>query len=191
MLTIRWAWISLALLLNLTAGAAELDGVALPAKVKMPDGPELVLNGAGVRTDKIVKLYVAGLYLPDRTQDAEAILRANKPSRLQLHLLHDMTSDQLTSSIKQALSETLTPDQRSPLQARLDQLTSIFDRLKVLKKGTQVVIDYLPRRGTAVRINDEERGRIAGADFKEALLRMWIGDHPRDPQLRKAMLGIR
>jgi hypothetical protein len=184
------AWVSLALLLTLTAGAAELDGVTLPSKVKVPDGPELVLNGAGVRVDKVLKLYVAGLYLPGRIRDAEAILRAHKPSRLHLHLLHDMKAEQLNSSIKQALNETLTPEQRSPLEARLDQLTAIFDQQKVLTKGTQVVIDYLPQRGTAVRINDEVRGHIAGPDFNEALLRMWIGDHPRDPQLRRAMLGI-
>ena len=191
MSAIRLAWISLALLLNLTAGAAELEGVVMPEMARLPHGPELALNGAGVRVDKMMKVYVAGLYLSDQTRDAAAILRANKPSRLHLHLLRNLTADRITSSIREALDETLTPEQRSPLESRLKQLTSIFESLKELKKGTQMVIDYLPRRGTVIRINDEERGHIAGADFYEALLRVWIGDHPRDPKLKDAMLGIR
>ena len=187
----RLAAVALALLLSAAAPAADVEGVKLPERIQFgADGPELVLNGAGVRVRLIFKIYVAGLYLPTRMDNGEAILRENRPSRLFLQMLRNLTANQLTSSINDALRETLTPEQRLPLEPRLKQFNAIFDTLLELKEGVQIAIDYLPQLGTIIRINGEEKGRIPGADFNQALLRIWIGDQPRDPQLRKAMLGI-
>ena len=183
---------ALALLLpSAAAPAAEVEGVKLPERIQIAaDGPELVLNGAGVRVRLIFKIYVAALYLPTKTDNGEAILRENRPSRLFLQMLRNLTANQLTSSINDALRETLTPEQRLPLEPRLKQFNAIFDTLLELKEGVQIAIDYLPQLGTIIRINGEEKERIPGADFNQALLRIWIGDRPRDPELRKAMLGI-
>ena len=188
----NFAALALALLLpSAAAPAAEVEGVKLPERIQIAaDGPELVLNGAGVRVRLIFKIYVAGLYLPTKMDNGEAILRENRPSRLFLQMLRNLTANQLTSSINDALRETLTPEQRLPLEPRLKQFNAIFDTLLELKEGVQIAIDYLPQLGTIIRINGEEKGRIPGADFNQALLRIWIGDRPRDPELRKAMLGI-
>ena len=189
----NFAALALALLLpSAAAPAAEVEGVKLPERIQIAaDGPELVLNGAGVRVRLIfIKIYVAALYLPAKMDNGEAILRDNRPSRLFLQMLRNLTANQLTSSINDALHETLTPEQRLPLEPRLKQFNAIFDKLLELKEGVQIAIDYLPQLGTIIRINGKERGRIPGADFNQALLRIWIGDRPRDPELRKAMLGI-
>ena len=106
-------------------------------------------------------------------------------------MLRDLSADQLNSSTNDALRETLTAEERLPLEARLKQFNAIFDTLQEVKEGMQIAIDYLPQLGTIVRVNGEEKERIPGADFNQALLRMWIGDRPRDPELKKAMLGIR
>ena len=188
----NFAALALALLLpGAAAPAAEVEGVKLPERIQIAaDGPELVLNGAGVRVRLIFKIYVAALYLPARTDNGEAILRDDRPSRLFLQMLRHLTAEQLTSSINDALRETLTSEQRLPLEPRLKKFNAIFDALHELKAGVQIAIDYLPQLGTIIRINGEEKERIPGADFNQALLRIWIGDRPRDPQLRKAMLGI-
>lgn len=138
----------------------------------------------------IFKIYVAALYLPAKMDNGEAILRGNRPSRLFLQMLRSLTAHQLTTSFNDALRETLTPEQRLSLEPRLQQFNAIFDTLLELKEGVQIAIDYLPQLGTIIRINGEEKDRIPGADFNQALLRIWIGDRPRDPELRKAMLGI-
>ena len=190
---IRVAWAALALLLSAATPAAEVEGVKLPERIQIgADGPELVLNGAGVRVRLIFfKVYVAALYLPAKMDNGEAILRNNQPSRLFLQMIRNLTVEQLASSMNDALRETLTPEQRLPLEPRLQQFNTIFDTLQEVKEGMQIVIDYLPQLGTIIRINGEEKERIPGADFNQALLRIWIGDRPRDPGLRKAMLGIR
>ena len=179
-----------ALLTGAPATAAEIEGVSVPNRVRLGKaGPELVLNGAGVRTMLFFKVYVAALYLPERMADGEAILRSERPRRLLLHMLRDMSAEQVNSSTNDALRDTLTPEERAPLDSRMKTFNAIFDSLRELKAGMQVAIDYLPRQGTTVRINGEEKERIPGADFNQALLRIWLGARPRDSNLRQALLG--
>lgn len=180
-----------ALLLSAAAGAAEIEGLKLPERVALgAKGPKLVLNGAGVRTQAVFSLYVAALYLPAKMDDSEKILRHNRASRLSLHMLRKLTADQITSSINTALRETLTPEERMPLESHLQEFSAMLERLPELKKGTQIVIDYVPKLGTVIQVDGEEIGRIPGADFNHALLRVWIGERPRDMRLKKAILGI-
>ena len=187
----RLAAAALALLLNTAVCGAEIEGVKLPKHVRLgTDGPELVLNGAGVRVRLIFKIYVAALYLPARTKDGEAILRGDEPKRFFLHVLRDLSAEQINSSIIDALQETLTSEERQPLEARMARFRAIFDTLREVKEGTQITLDYLPLPGTIVSVNAEQKDRIPGADFNQALLRVWLGDRPRDPNLRKALLGI-
>lgn len=179
-----------AALLCCAACAAEIEGVNVPGRVQLgAAGPELVLNGAGVRVRLIFKVYVAALYLPAKMDDGEAILRTDQPRRLILHLLRDLSAEQINSSINDALRETLTPEERQPLDARMARFSAIFDTLRDIREGTRVTLDYLPSTGTIVSVNAEEKDRIAGADFNQALMRVWLGERPRDPDLRKALLG--
>ncbi len=190
-----WA-AAVALLLSAVASAAEIQGLKVPERVTLgANGPELVLNGAGVRTMAIVSVYVAALYLPAKIDDGEKILRDNRASRLSLHMLRKLTAEQVSSSITTALRETLTAEERTPLESRLQELGAMFDRLPELNKGTQIAIEYMPESGTiiyldGVEIGRLEIGRFPGADFNRALLRVWIGARPRDMRLRKALLGL-
>ena len=52
-----------AFLLAGTAMAAEVGGVKLDDKASV-GGQELVLNGAGIRTRAVFKVYVGSLYVP-------------------------------------------------------------------------------------------------------------------------------
>ena len=189
---IRAAWATVALLMSTAAPATEVEGIKLPERIRIAtDSPELVLNGAGVRVRLIFfKVYVAALYLTVRTDDGESIIRDSRSSRLFMQMLRDLSVGQLTSSIDDALRETLTPEERLPLEPRLKQFNAIFESLPEVKEGMHITIDYLPQLGTVIRVNGEEKGRIAGADFNQAVLRIWIGERPRDPELKKALLGI-
>jgi long-chain acyl-CoA synthetase len=180
-----------ALLLGTAACAAEIEGIKLPPRVQLgADGPNLVLNGAGVRVRLIFNVYVAALYLPAKSDNGEAILRRDQPTRFMMHMLRTLSAEQVNGSITEALRETLTAEERQPLDARMARFSAIFDALREVKEGTQVTLDYLPAQGTVVSVNGEEKERIPGADFIQALLRVWLGERPRDPELRKALLGI-
>lgn len=186
------AWAASALLSSATASAAEINGITVAEHVRLGSiGPSLVLNGAGVRMRLVFKVYVAALYLPAKSNDGEEILRNDQGKRLMLHILRNLTSKELTASMMEALEETLTPAERSPLASRTQQFNAILDTLNDVKRGTQIVIDYAPQLGTIFLVDGIEKGRIPGADFNEALMRMWIGAHPRDVELKTALLGVK
>ena len=187
----RLASAALTLLLSAPACGTEIEGIKLPPRVQLGAGPKLVLNGAGVRVRFIFKVYVAALYLPAKTEDGEAIMRGDQPKRFVMHMLRDLSAEQITSSINDALRETLTPEERQPLDARMARFSAVFDTLREVREGMQITLDYLPQIGTIVRVNAEVKESIPGADFNQALLRVWLGDRPRDPELRNALLGIR
>jgi hypothetical protein len=164
--------------------------VRLPEQVRMPNGPNLVLNGAGVREQAIFKVYVSALYLPSRNEDSEAIIMTDQPRRLALHFLRSVTAKPFMSSTDDALRDTLTSEERRPLAARIAQLNEFLESLLDVREGTEILLDDLPKTGTAIRIDGKEQFRIPGADFNQALMRVWLGDRPKDPKLKRAMLGL-
>src|SRR5258705_158809 len=109
-------------------------------------------TGDGVHCRAIFKLYVAVLYVAAKTDDSETILQANQPSRVTLQTLRKLTAEQIMSSMIVGMQESLTPEQRVPLETRLHEFGSILASLSELRKGAQVVIDYLPAWGTVIRI---------------------------------------
>lgn len=179
-----------ALLTAWCVSAAEIEGVKLADKVRSGDsGPELVLNGAGVRTRVVFKVYVGALYLPQKKSTADAILSDAGAKRVALHLLRDITADQLLSALNDGLKANHTPEQLAKFDAQTKQLESIFKSVKAAKNGDTVLLDMLADGGTRVTLNGDAKGTIASADFGRALLRVWLGDNPVEASLKKAMLG--
>ena len=123
------------------AVAADIQGLKVPERVTLgANGPELVLNGAGVRTMAIVSVYVAALYLPAKIDDGEKILRDNRASRLSLHMLRKLTDEQVSSSITTALRETLTAEEDAA-RTRPGWAQCLIDAGTA---GTQIAIEYMP-----------------------------------------------
>lgn len=170
--------------------AAEIEGVKIADKVRVGDsGPELVLNGAGIRTRLVFKVYVGALYLPQKQSSADAILNDSSAKRVALHLLRDVTADQLLSALNDGMKANHTPEQLAKFDAQSKQLETILKSVKAAKHGDTVLLDMLAGGGTRVTVNGEVRGTIAGADFSRALLRVWLGDNPAETSLKRAMLG--
>jgi hypothetical protein len=65
----------------------------------MPQGP-LVLNGLGLRqaTALKVSVYVAALYVPRASTDANAIIGASTPEQLILHFVRNVSRSDLTKA---------------------------------------------------------------------------------------------
>ena len=106
--------------LSLILAAALAGALALAADVevgglRVPDqlsegGRALVLNGAGVRTKFVVKVYVAALYATARTSDAAALVNSAEPRRMRLHMLRDVDSKSLDGALQDGLRDN-TPKQ--------------------------------------------------------------------------------
>lgn len=187
-------WCS-ALAMALIAGAAsavEIEGVKIPDQAHLgKGGPPLMLNGAGVRHKlAFLKIYVGALYLTAKKASAEEVLADAGPKRVSMHVLTDeLTAKELTASLNNALAANHIPAELALIESRLQELNRMMSSLGAIKKGSVVLIDYLPGMGTRVTVNGEEKITIRGEDFFRALLRIWIGAKPVDGRLRDAMLG--
>src|SRR5437588_7938644 len=94
---------ALALTIAFAAIAADVGGVKLDDKTSV-GGQELVLNGAGIRTRAMFKVYVGSLYLPAKASTIDAVL-AKGPRRIQLTLLRDLSGDQLSDAVNDRMKE--------------------------------------------------------------------------------------
>jgi long-chain acyl-CoA synthetase len=169
---------------------AEIEGVKLADKVRLGDaGPELVLNGAGVRTRVFFRVYVGALYLQRKAGSADAVLADAGAKRIAMHMLRDLTAEQLFSALVDGLKSNHTPEQFGKFEPQVKQLEGIFNAVKAAKTGDLILLDYLPGAGTRVTVNSDDRGTVPGEEFNRALLRIWLGEKPVDGSLKKAMLG--
>ena len=174
------------------AGAVEVGGVTVAEKARLGQrGPELVLNGAGVRHRMVfMKIYVGALYLTAKATDAEEIIKDPKPRRVVMHILADeVTASDFVASLNNSLAANHIPAELALIESRIRDLNAMMNGVGSLKKGAVVLLDYLPGTGTRITVNGQEKIVIKGEDFFQALLRIWIGRKPVDGRLRDAMLG--
>jgi len=169
--------------------AAEVEGVRVDERVRV-GGSELLLNGAGVRTRIIFKVYVGALYLPERRSTAAEVLALKGPKRVSMTMLRDLGARQLTDALETGIPANPSAAALAALKARVDPLAAIMNEIGSVKEKTVVTLDFLPDAGTQISVDGAARGRpIPGGDFYAALLRIWLGDRPVDADLKKAMLG--
>lgn len=177
-------------LLPLPAMAAEVGGVKLPDSVRISDGgAELLLNGAGLRTRLMFRVYAGALYLPKKSTASGAIISDSGAKRVMMHMLRDVPADQFADALEDGLKNNNPAETLAKLDAQVKQLRAVFDAVKVAKSGDVILIDYLPGSGTRVTINGAVTTTIAGEEFNRALLGIWLGDRPADQDLKKGMLG--
>jgi Chalcone isomerase-like len=175
-----------AVLVGGAALAAEVGGVKLDDKVNL-GGQDLVLNGAGIRTRAVFKVYVGSLYLPAKAASVDGVM-AKGPRRIQLNLLRDLSGDQLSEAVNDGMKESNTPAEVEAVKAQTDQFISILKSMGALKEGSVITLDFVDG-ATKVGFNGAAKGSVPGEAFNRALTKIWVGDKPVQADLRKAMLG--
>jgi hypothetical protein len=168
--------------------ALTMEGAEIPDSFTPENGDQtLLLNGAGIRKKFFMDIYIGALYLPAKTPDSSAILSDNGPASVLMHFLYsEVGKDKITDGWNDGLKANLDAAAMQAIAADLERFNALF---RTVHKGERIRIDYVPGTGTAVRINDELRGTVAGNAFYRALLKVWLGDKPVSKSLKKAMLG--
>lgn len=169
--------------------AAELSGVFVNDEIKSTDGQTLVLNGIGLREKFWVDVYVGSLYLVTRSDDVAEILSRPGPWRVQLDFVYkEVAREKLLDGWREGFEKNQSAENLKRLQPRIERFYGYFDTSVVAKE--QYAFDYVPSQGVLVSRNKKELGLIPGEDFKNALLEIWLGNHPADKKLKKGMLGL-
>jgi len=169
--------------------AVDVAGVKFEDKSTL-GGTELTLNGAGIRTKVFFKVYAIALYLPEKKNNADGVLGATGPRRIQIVTLRDLTAQQFADALMESLHQNNTEAELSGIKAAVDEFRSTLLSLNTASKGANIAIDYLPDSGTQLSMNGQPKGKaIAGEDFYRALLKVWVGSKPVQSDLKDALLG--
>ena len=181
----------IATLLAASGWAATVDvaGVKLEDSIEV-QGSKLLLNGAGLRTKVVFKVYVAGLYLNKKATTPEEVLAATGPKRMSLTMLRDIDAGELGKLFTKGVEDNTSKAEIGKLIPGLVRMGQLFADQKSLKSGDNVLLDWVPGTGTTLTIN----GKLQPDPFKEpeffnALMRIWVGDKPADSKLKDALLG--
>jgi hypothetical protein len=178
--------IVLLMLLAFSVSAAEVAGVKFDDKTRV-EGAELSLAGAGLRKRLFFQVYAIGLYVQDRQGDP---LTQGGAKRVAIRMLRDVDAATFTQALVDGMRPNHDEAAMKQLEPRIAQLAAIMTEVKEAKEGMAIALDWLPGAGTRVTIDARPQGApIAGEDFYRALLRIWLGEHPVQDDLKKALLG--
>ena len=171
-------------LASIALHAASLAGVTLPDSQQVA-GKNLVLNGLGLRSKMFVKVYVAAIYLEQKSSDANAIMKSDAPKRIVMKFIYHPSKSQMADAFNEGFANN-SPDALKTMKADIDKLNGA---LQDLKEGDEMVFTYVPGTGTTMSINGNDKVTIAGQPFEQALLSVWLGPKPPTADLKKGMLG--
>lgn len=149
----------------------------------------LILNGAGVRTYAI-EIYAAGLFLKKKNSDANAIINADEPMALRLHILTDIITSEIMKNVFLEGFQKYNDGKTAPLNDKIDAFISVFN--DDINPNDVYDFIYIPTEGLKVFKNKELKNTTKSLDFKKAIFRIWLPEKPSDEDkkdLKNAMLG--
>ena len=183
----KWlaAWL-LVVALEVRAYGATCLGIPFPETLQATGTP-LVLNGLGLRKAYVfVKVYVAGLYLPQKTNQSAQILRDDMPRTLLIRLVRDVTQKELIDAWTKGFEDN-APDLWPHLKTRIDKIKSALP--PQLNEGDTFQFVYQPGKWTEIRRNGRLAIELDGTDFARALFSIYVGPKPPNESLKTGLLG--
>lgn len=161
-----------------------LAGVTLPDTVQA-GGKTLVLNGLGLRKKYMVKVYVAGLYLEQKSSDPSAILKPDAAKRIVMHFVRGVSKNQIVDAFNESFEDN-SPDAKQTMKSEIDQFLSAFDSVK---EGDEILLTYIPGTGTTVAFSGKDKLTISAPAFASVLFSVWLGPKPPSSDLKAGLLG--
>jgi hypothetical protein len=171
------------------AQVKEIEGFRFDSTLRL-GGADLVLNGVGVRRRFFVPVYVAALYVPARSSDAETLLSQRGPRRMSMKFVREVEAELFMTSLDVGMRKHYTPEQLAGWKDQWQTLTRVISTMVLARRADNVTWDYTPDEGARVMQNSVARvPSMRGEDFYNAVLRVWLGPQPADADLKKGLLG--
>ncbi len=172
-----------------SAQPIEVEGVKLEPSAQV-GATTLQLNGAGLRTKVFFKVYVAGLYVPQKASSAAQLLAQKGARRVTIVMLRNVDAESFAKALNEGLRDNHTEAQFAAMKPQIDALNANLVAVGEAKKGDVIHFEFVPDTGTRVTVNGQARGSvIAGEDFFTSVLRIWLGEKPVDGNLKKGLIG--
>lgn len=171
------------------AATAEVEGIKLDDAAKVA-GKDLKLNGAGVRTRFGFKIYVLGLYLPEKKRTPAEVLASEGPRRFTIVTMREISGEDFGEAFMSGINKNLDKAEKSKIVNQMAKFGEIFAAQGQLKKGDVLISDWVPGSGMVMTLNGKSLSEpIPDVAFYNAVLRIWLGEKPADSSLKPALLG--
>ncbi|HEX9191190.1 MAG TPA: chalcone isomerase family protein [Candidatus Deferrimicrobiaceae bacterium] len=172
------------LLLSSPARAMTIAGVNVPPTVSI-GGKTLNLNGAGVRTKFLFKVYVGALYTEKKVSTTDELLRDTGEKSIRMHFVHKKVEKE---KIVDAFAEGLANN--APAAARSAEAKAFLSWFRDdFVAGDTVGVDIAPEGALSASHNGKALGTLRDPSLARAVLLIWFGGKPADAGLKKGMLG--
>jgi len=167
---------------------------AAPAEIKAKfptfveaKNQKLILNGSGVRNKYLIDLFTGGLYLKEKSKDADKIINANELMSIKIEVTSDViTASRLEKNMRSEF-DRITKGKIAPYKERIELLVKAFK--EDVQLGDTFDLVYDPLTGLSIYKNNKVHATVQGLDFKKMLFSIWLGNDPSDETLKKGMLG--
>jgi hypothetical protein len=172
--------------LPIPAQALTIENVTFTDSIAIGEKPVSLRGAALLRWLKLVKVYVAALYLPEQAKPSEAL--SDIPKRLEISYLVAIKGADFGPAAEPILARNVSGAELKRLRHRIDRLNAAY---RDIKPGDRYALTYQPGKGTELSLNGEPLVTIEGADFAAAYFGIWLGHKPLDDNLKKALLHKR
>ena len=171
---------SLALLLFMVPSLRAERG-QVPATLSVEVRSPLMLASQATRRDLLgaVELYTIALYTAEGTVSRETLTSPDVPKALRIQVSYEET-----------LRRKLALDWRRELVPRLEPAATahIQNSFASIQHGDTIIVEYVPARGTTVRVNRGTAVSGANHDLMLAFLDHWIGQRPLSEEIKQLLL---
>jgi len=163
--------------------AANFEGVEFPETISAQN-ETLLLNGLGPRfaTMAKIRVYVAGLYVPVKANDADALIKSQGPKQLLMKFQRDVSADQSREAWEKGL-EKASKDYPNIT----DRIPQLMAAMNDMKKGEEMIYSFSGDQ-VEILVRGESKAVIQGRDFIEALFTVWL-KYPPNKEFSKGLLG--
>ena len=144
----------------------------------------LNLTGAALRSKLIVNVYTVASYLQagKAARTADELVAADAVKLLLITMERDVDGPDLIDAFKTAVAKS-HPGRFGPEFAELARHVGTG----TARKGTEVVIAYLPGTGTRFKFEGKEPLVIPGKEFADAVWGVYLGPKPLTDAIKKGL----
>lgn len=165
-----------------------LDGSTIPEQQQVY-GQALQLNGAGSRTSMGTKIYLAALYLPKKSQDADSTIHTPSTKRMLLLFKRNVRASIVVATLREGIKLNANESNLIALQPALQQMESALSEIYETRAGDQLALDIANDGSVALFYNDKPAGSLSGPEIGPAMLKIWLGKKPANDELKNALLA--
>ena len=166
--------------------AAELAGITMPEQLQK-EGTSLVLNGQGLRKFLFFKVYVAGLYLTEKSNSSESILASDSPKFMQLNFLRDVSAADIKKAWKEGFEKNCSGTGCAEFVPAVAELNALMGDCK----ETDVLEFGFTASGVSVWQNNTKKGEVKHPLLARNILAIFIGKNPPNAELKAGLLAAR